>query len=73
MGYSLMTLMTLHDSSEFSHVLRLEKEKIHASTFELAKDPAFSFDTKEVPMEFDSADGFLATNDLIYLMSIVVT
>ena len=63
----------LHDSSEFSHVLRLEKEKIQSATFELHQESPFNLETERNPMELDSGTNLLISHDLIYLLSIVLT
>ena len=63
----------LHDSSEFSHVLRLEKEKIQSATFELHQETPFNLETERNPMELDSGTNLLISHDLIYLLSIVLT
>ena len=63
----------LHDSSEFSHVLKMERQKIRSSSFELTQDPAFKFNTNENPLDFDSAEATFATNDLLYVLSVSLT
>ena len=63
----------LHDSSEFSHVLRLEKEKNQSSSFELHQEPPFHFETQINPMELDSATNMLLSHDIVYILSISLT
>ena len=63
----------LHDSSEFSHVLKLEREKIQSSSFELHQETPFNLETQRNPMELDSGTNLLISHDLIYLLSIVLT
>ena len=63
----------LHDSSEFSHVLRLEKQKIQSSSFELHQEPTFNFKNRMNPLEFDSADNMLLSHDVVYILSISLT
>ena len=63
----------LHDSSNFSHVLRLEKEKIQTSSFELHKETPFHLETQLNPMELESGTNLLVSHDMIYLFSIVLT
>ena len=53
--YGTLSHHFLHDSSEFSHVLKMEREKIRTSSFELTQDPAFKFNTNENPLDFDYA------------------
>ena len=54
-------------------MLKLEKEKIQTSSFELHKEPPFHLETQLNPMELDSGTNLLLSHDMIYLFSIVLT